>query len=410
MITQATFEAALKELYGDDIPLDSYIFHKHARTNTFLFLVEKDTEGGGEGWSVPLEALSMAGASASFSEAQGHTGDNERWKFKGGWCREYAIGHVDRLTQMATKNKAHAIIEATKRGMDSAMARCNERLAAAVWGDGSGAIGRIAEVLSGSRVRLEEADDIVKVRQQARLQSNPTRRGSMGTMRGGLNARCVVTARDAESGIFTYSAEGGWTAVVGDYLYAAGDYDAKIAGILGWIPPTKPTAGDSWLGIDRSVDPSTLAGLRYDASAETSHKKALINAMGYWYREGVQPTHVFCHPTDFTAYENELEDKRDIVELKVEGYEIGIKAIRLSNGALLTQDTYAVKGYAWPLDMGTWKLISVGKLPEVFKNPDTGGYLRTRDGSDSSEFRIGGYGNLKCEDPHRNGVVKMPPS
>lgn len=404
MITQQTFAAALKELYGDNIPRHTYM--AKAQTNTFLALVEKKEDDGGEGFSTPIAILGFGGTSTDFNDAQDNQDDDDRLKFKFGWKKEYALGTVDRLTKLATGSKAHAVVDAVKDGMDAAMERINERLAAAVWGDGSGCIGRIADV-TGTTITLEDPDDIVKFRVKQRVQANPNRTGNTATFRGGATARGFITVRDAESGTFTYEARDGFAPVAGDYLFSSKDYGNKLSGVSGWIPVTKPLAGDSWGGIDRSTDPLALAGLRKDVSGYTSHAQATVAAMGFWQREGVTPSHVFMHPTDFTAYKSELEERRQLQEAEIKVYGIGIPAIKLDNGAYLLPDTYAPKGYGWAMNMKTWRLRSLRKLPHVFQNA-SGAMLETLGNADAEGFRLGGYGQLECRNPHENGVFKLP--
>ena len=64
--------------------------------------------------------------------------------------------------------------------------------------------------------------------------------------------------------------------------------NAKPSGLAAWIPSVAPTVGDNFYGVDRSIDSTRLAGVRYNGSAE-SIEEALVDASNLLAREGGKP-------------------------------------------------------------------------------------------------------------------------
>ena len=87
-------------------------------------------------------------------------------------------------------------------------------------------------------------------------------------------------------------------------LGATGSYLAA-SGLSAWVPATDPASTDSYWGVNRSVDPSRLAGLRYDATSY-SIEEGVVNALGFANREGADPDTMILSFQSYTALENAL--------------------------------------------------------------------------------------------------------
>jgi hypothetical protein len=87
-------------------------------------------------------------------------------------------------------------------------------------------------------------------------------------------------------------------------LGATGSYLAA-SGFSAWLPATDPSPSDSFWGVNRSVDPTRLAGLRYDASSY-SIEEGVVNALGFANREGADPDTMILSFQSYTALENAL--------------------------------------------------------------------------------------------------------
>lgn len=67
-----------------------------------------------------------------------------------------------------------------------------------------------------------------------------------------------------------------------------------------WLPHVAPSKGDSWSGVDRSVDTSGLAGLRYDGSS-VAREEALLQASFLIAREGGEANVCYVHPDVYST-------------------------------------------------------------------------------------------------------------
>ncbi len=61
---------------------------------------------------------------------------------------------------------------------------------------------------------------------------------------------------------------------------------------------------------------------------------------------------------------------------------------------------------AWCLTLDTWKLISLGPVPEILKYEDRLEMLRVYN-ADQAECRVGGYYNLTNNAPGWNGAITL---
>ena len=78
-------------------------------------------------------------------------------------------------------------------------------------------------------------------------------------------ASITITGVDRDLGVLTFASTAAITGLTNaDSIFANGDYTAandklKCSGLLDWIPSTTPSA-TTFFGVDRSTDPTRLAG------------------------------------------------------------------------------------------------------------------------------------------------------
>lgn len=158
----------------------------------------------------------------------------------------------------------------------------------AFWGDGAGNIGKIASVTGAAPITaftLAEPKDAIKFHLNQRLQVNPTRTGSAGTLR---NSVWKVTAVNRVTGVISVSLISGTTdPVANDYVYTEGSYDSFPLGIGAFIPASDPGTGGvpaSLLSMTRTDDPVMKSGWRasWQGSIEET-AKYLVSLMGQYF-------------------------------------------------------------------------------------------------------------------------------
>jgi hypothetical protein len=159
--------------------------------------------------------------------------------------------------------------------------------------------------------------------------------------------------------------------------------------------------------VDRSVDPTRLAGVRYDGSAQ-SIEEAIIDASSLLAREGGKPNVLITNFASYAALEKALGSKVTYTELKGPA-EIAFRGIMI-NGAnsmikvFPDRNCQALTGYL--LQMDTWCLEGLGEVPQILRYGDGLEMLRVSN-ADAGEVRVGAYYGLRTNAPGWNCVVSL---
>ena len=400
-VNQNTFGYALKTIYPKGVHVEAQ------RECPFWALVPKDSEFVGESRKVAARHGTGAGRATTLAKARARTTANKGKRFDVERVSNYAVGSVKRETMKASKNDRGAIIRAYDTELEEKLNLMKLSLAHGVTGDGTGAMAKV-KVIGGGAITLDDPDAVVLFEIDQTLQANPNKTGNAGTMRAGYG---TITGVNRNTGVVTYTATGGWAPQVNDFLYCEDDYDNVILGVQAWVPPTDPTAGESFLGVDRSVDPSRLAGVRVTETEDAGDiLEALIAFITILGRHGAAITHVFISFTEWQALQTLLEAKRQLtIEEARNEYGIGFQAIVLtgprSKKVMVIADQFFPTGKAWGLKLDTWEFASLDEAPHVIQDDGT---PLVRDGNDGFEFEIAYYANLICEAPGQNGVAELP--
>ena len=120
-------------------------------------------------------------------------------------------------------------------------------------------------------------------------------------------------------------------AVQGDINFgtlASNNSYLKISGLQAWLPATTPSSTDSFWGVNRSADPTRLAGVRFNGSNE-SIEEALIDGSSLVAREGGMPDMCFMNFNSYSALEKSLGAKVQYVDVKHEEADIAFAGIRI---------------------------------------------------------------------------------
>lgn len=402
-VDQTTYAYALKTLWDKRRVVElSYA------ERPLLSMMEKDEDFKGKNHVVSVRYAPTTGRSSTFATAQANKGNHSGVGFTITRKKDYALASIDGETMESSEGDAYALAKASDEEIESAMYAASRSLAQALVGDGAGNIGVVGALPGGNQVNLLTADDIVFFEVGQKLQANPNRTGNAGTMRAGT---MTITSVDRDAGTFICS--GGTVAAlaVNDYLYVHGDYDAKVKGLAAWLPATAPVAGaDSFYGVDRGVDPTRLAGIRFNGSA-MAPDEALIKASLRVDREQGRLTHWFLNHSDWGNLELSLGTKAvyDMVKVEAEGVEFGFEAImiRTPKGkipVLADSDIPAGRGYG--LNMKSWKLHTLKSAPRILGLD--GNKILRESSSDAYEVRVGYYGNPSTNAPGHNVTCSLP--
>jgi hypothetical protein len=180
----------------------------------------------------------------------------------------------------------------------------------------------------------------------------------------------------------------------GDYIFRAGDYDAKFTGIQGWNPITAPTSGDSFFGVDRTVAKNRLSGYRVSGGGGAK-EEVLIDAAAEAKFQGFHTPYCFANPLDIkglfkTQQGNvKIDVKTDIPSVSFKG----VVLVTPSGEVTVVPETDTPKGYFWMLDPSNYHLRSAGACPQVLDEDVV------EHNDDAYEYRMGCDLQLDCDNP-----------
>jgi hypothetical protein len=398
------YAALLKRIYSP-----KQVQYMAFQNRPFLGMVPKNTSNfGGSAYGLPVEYGRNPGRSATFSNAQTNQGGTSSKQFLITRFKDYGIARVETELEMASKGNASAFMEAMKNHMERTIDGVGFSLAHALWSNGGGAIGKVSAV-STDTVTLTTLEDSINFYPGQVLQADTTD-GTSGTVHTG-----TVTVKSVDHDAGKVVATANWATGISaiaanDYLFQQGDFGAKLKGIPGWIPTTAPTSGDSFFGVDRSVSPNDLAGLRpVVTGASTIHEK-IIKACGKASRMGAMVDKIFMNPEDMSSLCMEIEGKTVYHKItspkSKELAQVSYDALKFMTpmGAIdVVADMHCPKGYVYGLRMDTWQLGSLGGAPIVLaEGKDIFVY-----NEDAKEIRVGYYASLYCNAPHQNFVFAL---
>jgi len=255
--------------------------------------------------------------------------------------------------------------------------------------------------------------------------------GYTPTQSTGLNIGYVIAVDTGLGQITVSPSQGGaagtptnWSASF-PYLAQAGDVNfvsnglnstnmLKIAGLSAWLPPLAPSNSDFFFGVNRSVSPTKLAGLRFQGGQSESIQDSLIDAVNQLAAQSSEagdPDYIFMNPVSYQTLVKQLTSQANYVSVKHDEIDISFKALVLptANGEIaILQDRNCPSQTAFVLTLKSWKLRSLGKVPQFLTFPgfyDQLGFPVP--GSDAVELRVGYYAQLTCNAPGANAIVPL---
>lgn len=394
-----SFQPALKQLYPER-KVENLAYKDHP----LFALVAKDKNFGGQDAKIALKYAGAA-SSSTFSYAQANQTNALLKAFTITRAREYAVTSISNETIEASRNDAHALIRATTLAMDSCFEAASRNISISMYGTGSGSRGQVLSSSTSTSFTLKNIEDVVKFEVGYVLVFSTADGG--GSVKSGT---ATIAGVNRDSGVITLSAaltsiDGTSGVAANDYVFVQGDYDAKFSGLSAWIPASTPSSS-AFFGVDRTVDPTRLAGVRFDGSA-LPIEEALISAASRVAREGGAPDYCFMNYANFANLEKALSAKLTYVDVKANA-EIGFRGIVINGprGKItVLPDQDCPDTNAFLLTMDTWKLYSLGQAPRIL---DMDGLKMLRQSTaDGVEIRVGAYLQLACNAPAYNCNLKL---
>lgn len=348
--------------------------------------------------------------------------------------QDYQLVTITNLLIEQTKSKAGAFVDEMKREMDGGIRSLSNNVAFELFGSGtatrgisSGALTLVTGTLYN--IQLANIQAIVNFEVGMTLQASATDGGAiLPTGTPATPDLGVITAVNRGTGIITINvtqgapqtdwASGSFLSVQGDVPPAGGSGSGPLgatgsflalSGLAAWVPSTDPATTDSFWGVNRSADPTRLAGLRFNASAYTI-EEGLTNALAYANREGAHPDLAIMDFNSYAGLVNQLGAKVQYVEIKHDEVDVSFEGVRFHSSygyVTVLADRSCPPLTCYILTQNTWKLRSLGKVPHVLTYGIEGLEGLRVGNADALEVRMGYYGNCICSGPGFNMVVTL---
>lgn len=369
-------------------------------------MVRKNTDFGGKYKPIPIITGASQGRSATFANAQNNQSPVQIESFFLTRASDYSIAQIDNQTMLASRTDKMAFLEGSKVLIDGAISSITLSLASAMFRSGTGSIGQIASIATGVIV-LSDLSSIVQFEVNMVLQANAT---DGGTPRAALG---YVISVNRSAGSLTVSASFGGAAgspaawAAADFLLVQGDNNSKIKGLSAWLPATAPGTSDNFFGVNRSVDSTRLAGVRYDGSAQPI-EEALVDSSSLLAREGGKPDVAIMSYGSYSALEKSLGAKVVYVDARGPA-NIEFRGIQVNGANSMIKcfpDRNCPANTCYLLTMKSWCLESLGDAPQILRYGDGLEMLRVFN-ADAGEVRVAYYANLSCNAPGWNAYVLL---
>lgn len=419
--------AALKELYVDD---KDYMKNIVYAKNPWLAMVPKNESPDGFAGKyipVPLEYANPAGRAHIFQNAQNQQTASSVVSYFVYAIQDYQLVTITNLLMEQTKSNAGAFVDEASRTLDNGFRNISNNMAFELFAGGTASRGQIGSggvSVSGTTLSftLANPQTVVQFEVGMTLQASATDGGAALTGSGSSVLAAQIISVNRGTGAIqavvvqdTYSST--WSA--GDYLQVYGDIGlagaSTIAGLLGlsgmaaWIPSVDPGSTDNFWGVNRSADPTRLAGLRYNAQAQ-SISEGLTNALALANREGAAPDLIIIDFVSYATLVNELGAKVQYIELAHDEVPVAFEAIHFHSayGKIpVLADRSCQAQTAWCVTTDTFKLRTLGKAPHILTYGMEGLEGLRVGNADALEIRIAYYGNLICSAPGYNMQVQL---
>jgi hypothetical protein len=371
----------------------------------FLGSVRKDLKFGGNNARITLRYGRPQGGSMVFGTAQTNKTSSSDVGMLLTRAKDYHICGITGEALLAGEGSENTLISAVNGEMEGCTLNFRRSLSVQLYANGGGARSQFDGVTSiaSKTMPLLDAQQIVffEVGQWCVL---ATTDGTTGSVEANHEQ---ISAVDRDAGKIS-ATSAAWNTVITtaantDYIFREGDFGVAIKGLEAWIPATAPASGDSFFGVDRSVDTTRLAGVRFAASTGAAKEDTLVDCSARLGREGGIPDTVYLQNLDRADIVKNLAGKAVFDMTKATDGSVGYKALILEGDKApikVVVDPNQKKGRFHMLQLDTWVLKSLKGVPHFID--EDGNKLLREATSDGFEWRMRALWQLGCEAPGYN--------
>lgn len=397
-----SFGGAMKELYTPDKLQELVLTDR-----PLLAIIPKSEDFFGLDVKQPTLIGNPQNRSATFGTGQGQTSTSTIKAFAVTTVTDYSFCTIDNRTIKATENDKGAFAKAIEVEIDGAVNSLSNSMARQLYRSGWGGIGKIGSI-TGSVITLSDATSSFNFEIGMSVVFAATESASA------LNSATAVTitAVNRSAGTVTLSATTG-TPATGNYIFCAGDRQNSasptrlcMSGVEAWVPFGGALSGDSFFGVDRTID-SRLYGNSLDATS-LNIEDALLGGIEQAVANAGSPDYVMVNPVQYLNLVRTLGAKVQYIDLDVADTKVGFRGVQVQGpkGVVnVMQDIWCPGDRAYVIESKSLLLHSTGEAPQMF---DTDGipYLRSAT-SDGVDVRVYSYAQLRCLQPSHFCTVKL---
>lgn len=371
------------------------------RDHPFFSMVAKEGGFTGSNFNYPIRYGNPQGISGAFATAQTNASSSKGVQLVATRKAKFAVITMDGEAIAASEGDRGAFMNLVTTETEGKIEELGDHLAFDSYRDGTCARGRRSSI-AGDVVTLTLADDArnFKVGQTVIADDTAT----------GLSPRTgstTVAAVDEDAGTVTLTSAAAIVAFANsDYLFVQGEESTGMEGLASHFPLAAPTAGDSFRGIDRSVDARRLAGVRVDDTATSIEENAGLVAVKIS-QVGKKADQLWLSPLNFYAVARRLNAK---VELQGAGgqahYGFDSIMIHTAAGSLRCYsdpDCPPNRGYV--LNSESMYIKHLRGLPHIVQ--DDGRPNLRQASANGIEARAASWCNLIVTLPGANGVFSI---
>jgi hypothetical protein len=387
---------------------DQKVFHQlFYRKAPFIGQIEKDEKFGGNNARISLRYGAPQGGSFQMPIAMANVTSSSDVAFLLTRSRDFQVSGISGEALAAGDGDENTIYNTLRGEMEGSMRNLNRSLQIHSWRNGGGQRSQLNNSSTATTVgTLKQAADVTGFEVQMKCDLANDDGYNQGGALGGVLAGgpLTVLAVDRVNGTVTFNANistltGSTTS---SYIFRNGDYSLGPSGVGRWITSYTPTTGDSQFGVDRSVDPVRLAGVRY-AGNGGNKEETIIDAAELAGREGAEDLVCFLNNLDRADIIKSLGSKAIYEPVNSSDGDIGYRALNIEgpDGTIkVFSEVNVPRGTFFLLDMSTWLLKSAKGVPRILD--DDGLKMLREANNDGYQWRMGGYFNYACEAPGYN--------
>jgi hypothetical protein len=376
--------------------------------NKALGMLRKSNKkpGGGRRWIQPIQFGLPGGGSSTFATAMAAANNASQYEaFEVPRVKHYRKGQVDNETIEATASGDMDAFDKAFDEFDNVIEAEANWLNFRFFRSKVGEVGRMTNtVFTTAILTLDDAAGTWGVRQGDVIRLiNPTgpalRAGSTTVVSVQRSAGTITLAANID---VTYTGE-----TTLDFVALDGDFNLAPSGLADWIPDTAPTS-TPFFGVDRTVEPEMLGGLRVDGSDGRSVADLLVDMVVEADNLGGDPDIVFMNPRAAGQLTKQLEGRwviqqaagyngSKIASIGYRGWQVNLEGHEVT---IFTERCCPVKRVHM-LSWDTLTMFSAGPAPN-FLQKRAGSIIKVSEASDGYEARVGEYMNFACGAPGWN--------